>query len=222
MSLARTLRPLARPSAGAPSPAGSPDLPRLGQRAPAQHGCDMCGDPLADAHRHVVDASARRLLCCCTACALLFSSEGAGQGRYLPVPDSYRRLSAPPLTAATFDPLGIPVGTAFFFFDTAAGKLLACYPSPAGATESLLDISAWSSLLAEHPDLAGLAPDTQALLVHRDADRFAGFLVPIDACYELVGLVRRHWKGLDGGEEAHQAIGEFFAAIEQRCAAGGR
>jgi hypothetical protein len=253
MSLARSLRPQVRerpphsgppgsppgpPAPGSPpgppgapgsppAPAARPDLPRLGQRAPDPHGCDMCGESFSaggsgGTHRHLVDSSARRLLCCCPACALLFCADGAGKGRYLPVPDTYRALGGPPLAPNALDPLGIPVGTAFFFHDTASARMVAFYPSPAGATESLLDISAWAELLADHPDLADLEPDTQALLVHRRDGGLSGYLVPIDACYELVGLVRKHWKGLDGGEEAHRAIGEFFAEVDQRCRDGGR
>ena len=44
------------------------------------------------------------------------------------------------------------------------------------------------------------------------------FLVPIDACYELVGIVRRHWKGFQGGEEAWRAIEGFFAGLRARSA----
>ena len=42
------------------------------------------------------------------------------------------------------------------------------------------------------------------------------YLVPIDVCYELVGLVRLHWKGFDGGEEAWGAINAFFADLRGR------
>jgi hypothetical protein len=45
------------------------------------------------------------------------------------------------------------------------------------------------------------------------------FIVPIDACYELAGLVRRNWRGFDGGEEAAGAIDGFFARIRERSAA---
>jgi hypothetical protein len=40
--------------------------------------------------------------------------------------------------------------------------------------------------------------------------------VPIDACYELTGIVRRRWKGFDGGEEAWRDIGDFFARLRAR------
>jgi hypothetical protein len=59
--------------------------------------------------------------------------------------------------------------------------------------------------------------------VRRAGEGFECFLVPIDACYELVGLVRMHWKGFDGGEEAWEAIDGFFDAVRDRSrpAAGG-
>ena len=41
--------------------------------------------------------------------------------------------------------------------------------------------------------------------------------MPIDRCNALVGLVRLHWRGFDGGTEAHEAIGEFFDDIRARC-----
>jgi hypothetical protein len=40
--------------------------------------------------------------------------------------------------------------------------------------------------------------------------------VPIDACYALVGQLRRLWRGFDGGTEAHQAMDDFFAEIAAR------
>ena len=37
------------------------------------------------------------------------------------------------------------------------------------------------------------------------------------ACYELVGQLRRLWKGFDGGAEARQALEEFFAGVRARA-----
>jgi hypothetical protein len=64
--------------------------------------------------------------------------------------------------------------------------------------------------------MTDLLPDVEALLVRRAGEGFECFLVPIDACYELVGLVRMHWKGFDGGEEAWEAIDGFFDAVRDR------
>ena len=42
----------------------------------------------------------------------------------------------------------IPVGMAFFFFNSALGRVTGFYPSPAGATESLLPLAAWQAFAA--------------------------------------------------------------------------
>ena len=46
--------------------------------------------------------------------------------------------------------------------------------------------------------------------------------MPIDACYRLVGLVRLHWRGFDGGSEAWAAIDTFFAELNERARRAGR
>ncbi len=121
-----------------------------------------------------------------------------------------------PLAEATWDSIGIPVAMAFFFTNSALGSTVAFYPSPAGATESLLSLEAWTDLLAATPSLAALKPDVEALLVHKSESGFECFAVPIDACYQLVGLVRMYWKGFDGGEEAWTAIHKFFDGLRER------
>ena len=42
------------------------------------------------------------------------------------------------------------------------------------------------------------------------------YLLPIDECYKLVGLIRMHWKGLSGGTEVWKQLGEFFASLKAR------
>jgi hypothetical protein len=178
--------------------------------------CELCAEPIAEWHGHVVDVEGRGLMCTCRPCALLFTIEGAGGGRFRAVPERYRYAADVPLAAATWDSIGIPVAMAFFFTNSALGQTVAFYPSPAGATESLLSLEAWTNLLAATPALADLLPDVEALLVHKTESGFECFAVPIDACYQLVGLVRRYWKGFDGGEEAWAAIHEFFAGLRER------
>ena len=46
------------------------------------------------------------------------------------------------------------------------------------------------------------------------------YLVPIDVCYELVGQLRRLWKGFDGGTEAHAALDAFFDRVRDRASTG--
>jgi hypothetical protein len=164
-----------------------------------------------------VDLEARRLLCACRGCYLLFTPEGAGGGHYRAVPDRYLALSGVRLSPAQWDALQIPVSVAFFFVNSALDRVAAFYPSPAGATESLLPLETWDELVAAHPALAALEPDVEALLVRAEGDVSACFLVPIDACYELVGHLRRLWRGFDGGREAHEALDGFFDRVRARA-----
>jgi hypothetical protein len=161
----------------------------------------------------VVDTESRALMCACRACYLLFTRPESGGGRYRSVPERHLHDPAHPLTAVEWEGLGIPVGSVFFL--RGADGVSAFYPSPAGATECLLDLNAWAMLGREHPMLAAAAAEVEAILIHSTAgdDTVECFLVPVDACYQLVGLVRTYWQGFDGGQEAHERIGEFFAGI---------
>ncbi len=189
----------------------APARPRPGER------CDMCGELVPDQHEHVVNTEARSLLCTCRGCWLLFTSSGAGGGKYRAVPERYLDLGALSIAPGSWDELQIPVSVAFFFRNSATGSVTAFYPSPAGATESLLPLDAWDRLAADNEPLATMEPDVEALLVRRDAEHQDAFLVPIDACYELVGELRRLWKGFDGGTEARAATEAFFERLQERA-----
>jgi hypothetical protein len=178
--------------------------------------CEMCAEPIGEWHGHVVNIESRGLMCTCRPCALLFTKEGAAGGRFKAVPERYKYAANVSLAAASWDSIGIPVAMAFFFTNSALGQTVAFYPSPAGATESQLSLEAWTDLLAVTPAMADLSPDVEALLVNKSANGFECFLVPIDACYQLVGLVRMNWKGFDGGEEAWTAINEYFDGLRER------
>jgi Family of unknown function (DUF5947) len=187
--------------------------------------CDMCGESIAsDQHSHVASISDRRLLCTCRACYLLFTREGAGRRRLRAVPDRPRRQRQFAFTQAQWDELAIPVELVFLLqqsdpVDVAGpASLVACYPSPAGATESELDLSAWTALTADNPVLADVEPDVEAVLIRRNgSENFTGLVVPIDACYELVGIVRQHWAGFQGGAEVWARIDDFFGGLIERA-----
>jgi hypothetical protein len=189
----------------------------------ATEQCELCATEVSGNHSHVVNVESRSLMCVCRACYLLFTHEGAAGGKYKAVPERYLYLTGLVLSEAQWDRLQIPVGIAFFFFNTSLGRLLAFYPSPAGATESLLPLEIWGELVNGHSVLASLAADVEALLVYnveKQAD-FECYVVPIDACYELVGRIRRRWKGFNGGEEAWSDIRDFFAKVRARSQAAG-
>jgi hypothetical protein len=202
---------LARLARGAPvrAPEARP-APALAEQ------CDLCAAPVPAVHRHLVDLDDRRLLCACRACALLFDSEAAGGGHLRLLPTRRRRLDGFVLPPALWGRLRIPVDMAFFFRSTPAERVLAFYPSPAGPTESLLELEAWAELEAANPVLSEMAPDVEALLVNRAGERREHWLVPIDDCYELVGLIRTRWRGFGGGEEVWAGIDGFFGDLSTR------
>jgi Family of unknown function (DUF5947) len=175
--------------------------------------CEMCAVPIGDRHGHVVALDDRSLRCACRPCHLLFDRPGAGGGRFRAVPERYLTDPAHPLTDRDWAVLEIPVSTAFFFVNSDLGRVVACYPSPAGATECLLDLDGWARLEQTHPLLRAPAADVEAVYVTgREA-----YLVPIDACYALVGEVRLRWRGIDGGGAVRQTIAGFADGLRARC-----
>jgi hypothetical protein len=187
-------------------------------RATAAERCDLCGADLAQEHTHLFEPPTRQLFCSCEACAILFS--GQTETKYRRVPRRVRYLADFRLSDAQWESLLIPIGMAFFFHSTPAGRNVALYPSPAGATESLLDLSAWTSVVEENPVLRELEPDVEALLVNRVRGAADYYVAPIDECYKLVGLIRAGWRGLSGGAEVWQAIEGFFAELKEKSGAG--
>jgi hypothetical protein len=165
-------------------------------------------------HRHLVDPVERSLACACTACAVLFDRPGAGGSRFRAVPRRYLTDRGHTVDEAAWDRLQIPVGVVFLFQDTALDRLVAFYPSPAGATQSELD-PAEVAAVGACTRLAGLLqPDVEALLVRRTGSGHRCYLVPIDICYELVGRMRLHWHGFDGGAVARAELEAFFDRVE--------
>ncbi|WP_424535718.1 DUF5947 family protein [Sphaerisporangium viridialbum] len=186
-------------------------------RPPAGPRCEMCAEALDERHGHAVNVESRGLLCVCRGCVLLLS-RGAevARGRYRAVPERCLYVPSFRLEDADWEELQIPVRTAFFFRNSTLDRFVAFYPSPGGATESLLDLSAWDRVLAANPELPEALADVEAYLIDRGPGGFACHLVPIDTCYELVGLVRTHWKGFHGGQEAWDAIDGFFEELRRR------
>ena len=178
--------------------------------------CELCGDPIPPEHRHLLDLRNRELMCACQACKILFDSGAAGGGHYRLVPE--RRLHFPQfvLDDVAWADLRIPVDMAFFFHNTAEGRVVAYYPSPAGPTESLLELDAWEQIEQANPRLRELEADVEALLVNRSRGARQYFLVPIEDCYALVGLIRTRWRGLTGGSEVWEEIERFFGSLESR------
>lgn len=182
--------------------------------------CELCSADVYAEHPHLIELKERRLLCTCDACAMLFT--GRTGAKYKRVPRSVKLLANFHMTDAEWDSLLIPINLAFFFESSLDSRVSAFYPSPAGSTQSLLPLEAWNSIVQANPTLSHLEPDVEALLVNRvgharGASRAEYYIVPIDACYKLVGLIRIHWRGLSGGTEVWEEIGKFFSDLQSKA-----
>jgi len=189
-------------------------LKRLRRKQSSTEWCELCARALEGRHAHLLDPQARRILCACDPCAFLFQD---GAGRYRRVPRDSFFLSDLALDNLQWEALSIPVNLAFFFFSSPAKRVVAYYPSPGGATESLLTLEAWEGIAAAHPRIRQMQPDVEALLVNRVASPPDYYIVPIDRCYELSGIVRKHWQGFTGGDDVWREVANFFAALRSEA-----
>ncbi|WP_155375708.1 DUF5947 family protein [Catellatospora vulcania] len=200
----------------------------------AQERCELCAAAIPADHDHLVDLTSRSLPCACRPCYLLFvpadervsavvgrgpapREEAVGARRFAAVPREHVALPDFPLSDLDWSALDVPVRLAFVFVNSSLGQPVALYPSPAGAAESQLPPEVWAKVLARHPYTAQLPADVQALLLHRSPDGPEAYAVPIDVCYRLVGLVRLHWRGFDGGQQAWAAIDGWLAQVRENA-----
>jgi hypothetical protein len=183
---------------------------------PQVERCEFCAVDIGERHGHVADVGQHRLLCVCRPCYLLFAPQGSGGGRYRGVGEEVRRVDDLDVSETQWEALRIPVDLAFFFRQSGVDQLLAFYPGPGGATESLLDLAAWDDLADANPVLTTAEDDVEAVLLRRHAGGFSCYLVPIDRCYELVGVVRSTWTGLGGGPEVWARIEAWFTDLDGR------
>jgi hypothetical protein len=217
------LRGLARgrSAAGAPRDRRGASRRSSGGRAAdateAEERCELCGSPLPADHRHLLHLDERRMLCACETCW----SVRSGEASYRPVGVRTVWLDDLDLPDEVWASFRVPIGLAFFMRTGAEGRLVAFYPSPAGATESEIDEVAWRRLVELDPAVEGLEPDCEALIVDRISDPHRHVIAPIDECYRLVGMIRIGWEGISGGSGPAEAIDRFFTELRRRPARAG-
>ncbi len=189
-------------------------LARVREPSTPRQRCELCSLVLSSEHRHLLEVPNRNILCACDACALRF--QAVAEGHFKLIPRDARALPGFKIDDPEWENLALPISLAFFFFHSPANKMTAMYPSPAGATESLLPLSSWQRIAVNNPALQTMEADVEALLVNRVGSSRDYYIVPIDLCFELVGLIRAHWKGFSGGEEAWREINNFFVRLNER------
>jgi len=192
-------------------------LRRIAKSAPQGERCEFCNASLDSPHRHLLEVATGRIICACSSCALRFENV---IGRWKLIPRDPKSLRGFMMTDETWDSLALPINLAWFFRSTPAAKIVAMYPSLAGATESLLPVASWETLVSANPSLKQMEPDVEALLANRLGTAREYCIAPIDVWYELVGTIRVHWRGLSGGEKVWKEIGRFFENMRARVGGG--
>jgi len=192
-------------------------LRQVARRRPISDGaerCELCSAELASVHQHLLDPRKREIACSCDGCAVLFC--GQPGAHYLRIPCRIRALADFQMPNLQWESLMIPINLAFFYYDTPGSRMMAMYPSPAGAIESLLSLESWTEIAAQHVSLQKMEPNVETFLVNRVGGAHEYYIVPIDECFHLIGLIRMHWRGLSGGAEVWKHIHEFFANLKAR------
>lgn len=198
----------------APTADAFPSLRRFARARADVERCELCAVALPPEHQHLLDRASRQVACACDACAILFCDQQAS--KFLRIPRRILRLEGFSFTELQWQSMMLPINLAFFIRQP-GGETRAMYPSPAGPMESLINLPPWGTLFSGQRALANAAPEVEALLVNRIGEDPACFLVPIDSCYRLVGLIRTKWHGLSGGGEVWQAIRDFFSDLDRHA-----
>jgi hypothetical protein len=194
-------------------------LQQFARKQPRAERCEMCSRELRREHEHLVEPLSRKLVCACDACAILFESQH--EAKYKRVPRRVLFLRDFQLTDAQWEGLRLPIEMVFFFKSTPLDRVVALYPSPAGPTESQLSLETWTDIASVNPLVHQMEADVCALLVNRigharGTSPAEYYLVPIDACYKLVGLIRTYWRGFSGGTDVWREINQFFSALKTK------
>ena len=184
------------------------------RRSSGPEHCELCAVEIGSDHSHLLQTKTSAIVCSCPSCAILFGD--VKEAKYRRIPKDVRALADFVLTDAQWESLAIPINLAFFCRIGESSVPAAFYPSPAGATQSLLDLQSWDLIAEQNPSLLTMEPDVECLLVSRFTKTHEYYIAPVDECFKLVGLIRSNWRGFSGGKEAWQVIGEFFVSLRAK------
>jgi hypothetical protein len=198
----------ARPEGAAPRQAPAPTS--------STATCELCPIGIGEDHRHLLHLVERRIVCVCETCWSMRS----GDPEFRPPGSRTLWLEDFVMADEIWSAFQIPIGLAFLLRSSATGGVVALYPSPVGATESELELTAWDALREVNPILDQLEPDAEALIVNRTTAEHQYAIVPVDQCYRMVGLIKSRWEGITGGRGVEKAIAAFFDTVRGRALIG--
>ena len=177
--------------------------------------CEMCAQEIREDHQHLFDPASRHVICGCDGCSLLFDS--GGRTKYRRIPRDTKLLENFQLPDTQWERLQIPISLGFVYRSSVASVVVAAYPSPFGLVEATVDEEPWRVIVSANAELVELREDVEALLVNRLRGQQDYFIAPIDRCFELAGIVRRHWQGMSGGDRVWAEVGHYLAALRKRA-----
>jgi hypothetical protein len=178
---------------------------------PIEASCDLSGTSMPEEHRHLLELEERSIVCVCESCWALRS----GEPQFIPTGSRVVWLDDITFPDELWARFRIPIGLAFFL--KGEEGIAAFYPSPAGATESELDLGVWDALSVLNPEIEELERESEALIVDRLSDPHRYAIAPTDDAYRLVGLVKANWQGISGGPGVEKAVTEFFDGLRDRA-----
>jgi hypothetical protein len=154
-------------------------------------------------------------VCVCPACAASYASQDDRSLR--PVPRVARELLNFHMTPVQWGALGLPVNLAFCYWSSLDGGPVALHPGRDRASETRLPDEPWLDIVSDNPVLRKMAPDVEGLIVHREPTsrhpRPVYVVVPIDAGYQLIGILRAYWQGDDGGDAVWPEVDGFLRRV---------
>jgi hypothetical protein len=175
--------------------------------------CDFCHADVAETHQHLMHLATRKLECACDACVLLLDGQ---HQKYRRVPRRVRFLPDFSMTDVQWNGFNVPIGMAFFSYNSTGNRVTATYLSPAGPVESQLTFELWDELASINPLMRTMEPDVEGLLVYRVGNSREHFILPIDECFKLIAIIRLKWRGLSGGTEVWAEIRRVLDELKRR------